>query len=273
MLHAPIELISRPNIPKHLQNGVMAALPKLVTQDIADYHINRARCHQKDKKGRRKAAKGRPGEGKEGGENLEEGKDEADGVKDSQPMDVDLASQQVGASTSQAVRPTPPAVLEHLVLGINETIKTLERNIEDLKTRLMLIADRLNGTHLPTNRQNLLPTAPRSPSPSPSPSPPESLPMAWVVVPLLSISPQSLVSPIPQYCATYNSLVYQWGQLQKAVKTRLKETEWEVLGEEREEIRVVPLGDVEKHMAELVGLRRLACLGIKVSGIVSILCG
>ena len=151
------------------------------------------------------------------------------------------------------------------MLGINETIKSLERNIEDLKTRLATIADKLNGTHIPVNRRELLPTAPRTPSPSPSPSPPESSPLAWIIVPLLSISPQSLVSPIPQYCATYNSLVYQWGQMQKTVKTRLKESDWDVLGDEREEIRVVPLGDVEKDMAVLVGLRRLACMGVKVS--------
>jgi hypothetical protein len=38
-----------------------------------------------------------------------------------------------------------------------------------------------------------------------------------------------------------------------------------VIGEEREEIRVVPLGNVEGEMAAAVGLRRVACLGIKVS--------
>ena len=52
----------------------------------------------------------------------------------------------------------------------------------------------------------------------------------------------------------------------KTVKTRLKESDWDVLGDEREEIRVVPLGDVEKDMAVLVGLRRLACMGVRVSG-------
>ena len=239
----------------------MAALPKLVTKDVAEYHINRARCHQKDKRGKRKAISG----GEKNGPAKKDGAENLVMVEDSQAMDVDHAPSQAGDVSIDVTRPSPPAILEHLVLGINETIKTLERNIEDLKNRLTIIADTLNGTHLPTDRRNLLPTAPRSPSPSPTPSPRESSPLAWIVVPLLSISPQSLVSPLPQYCATYNSLVYQWGQLQKTVKTRLKETEWSVLGETREEIRVVPLGDVEKDMAVMVGLRRLACLGVKVS--------
>ena len=162
--------------------------------------------------------------------------------------------------------PNAPAVLNHLVLGINETIKALERNIDDLKARLILIADRLNGISLPT-RNDLLPTAPRSPSPEPSPARAKepTAPLGWVIVPLLSVNPPSLVSPMPQYCATYNSLVHQWGQLRKTVKTRLKESEWDVLGPEREEIRVVPLGEVEKDMAAFVGLRRLACMGVRVS--------
>ena len=51
-------------------------------------------------------------------------------------------------------------------------------------------------------------------------------------------------------------------------KTRIKESDLkEVIGEEREEVRVVPLGRVEGEMAALVGLRRLACLAIRVSSL------
>jgi hypothetical protein len=160
--------------------------------------------------------------------------------------------------------PVKPEILDHMVLGINETIKSLETAIDELKLRLMTIADRMNGIQLKPNT-NLLPTAPvRSPSPPPA-SASESSPPAFIIIPLQSISPQTLVSPIPQYAATYNSLVWQWGQVSRVAKTRIKETEWpEVIGEEREEIRVVPLGRVEGEMAALVGLRRLACLAIRV---------
>jgi hypothetical protein len=39
----------------------------------------------------------------------------------------------------------------------------------------------------------------------------------------------------------------------------------DVIGGLKEEVRVVPLGKVEGEMAGMVGLRRLACLGVKVS--------
>jgi hypothetical protein len=233
----------RPNIPSHLQKGVLSALPKLVPQDIADYHVSRARCHQKEKKHKRKLLKPKQGQDGNGGS-------------------VGDAESHAESSQALPARPVPPSHLAHVVLGINETIKELERNIDSLKLRLTMIADALNATHtstMPTS--GLLPTAPRSPSPDIA----EAAPLGWIVVPLLSISPRSLVSPIPQYCATYNSLVYQWSQLGKTVRTRLKQDKWGVLGYEREEIRVVPLGDVEADMAKIAGLRRLACMGIRVS--------
>lgn len=95
---------------------------------------------------------------------------------------------------------------------------------------------------------------------------PEPSPPLFILIPLLSISPAALVSLVPQYCATYNSLVWQYSQLAKIVRTRTKpEDHKRVLGEvEREEVRVVPLGNVEAEMAAKVGLRRVACLGIKV---------
>lgn len=36
-------------------------------------------------------------------------------------------------------------------------------------------------------------------------------------------------------------------------------------GDDREEVAVVPLGAVEKDLADMVGLRRLACLALRVS--------
>jgi hypothetical protein len=164
--------------------------------------------------------------------------------------------------------PAKPEILNHLVLGINETIKSLERAIDDLKFTLLRMGDALNGTLPGSNaaqpQTRFLPTAPAPQTPSP-PTDHAETPLEWIIIPLQSINPQTLVSPIPQYCATYNSLVYQHLQLGKAVRGRLKEADWNVMGEDRLEVRVVPLGSVEGELAAMVGLRRLACLGIRVS--------
>jgi hypothetical protein len=227
----------------------MKELPKLVPDTIAAYHTTRARCQVERKKAARKQARLSKGE----------------------EMEVDQNTSVDGAVVEKTgEEPVKPEILDHMVLGINETIKSLESAIDDLKLSLLQIADRSSGIHLKPN-STLLPTAPDNDdrSPSPSPPPPEhevSSPPALIIIPLQSISPQSLVSPIPQYAATYNSLVWQWGQLSRVAKSRLKESEWDsVIGQEREEVRVVPLGRVEGEMAALVGLRRLACLAIRVS--------
>jgi hypothetical protein len=166
-------------------------------------------------------------------------------------------------------RPQKPQILEHLVMGINETIKSLEQAIDDFKLTLLLMSDALNGS-LPSNplryignpKSTLLPTAPVEEESSDKTA--EIVPLEWIIIPLQSINPQSLVSPIPQYCATYTALVYQHQQISKAIKSRLKEVDWHIMGLDRDEIRVITLGKVEGDLAGLVGLRRLACLGIRV---------
>jgi hypothetical protein len=230
--------------------AVMKELPRLVPDEIAAYHTSRARCQVERKKATRKRER----------------------LAKAAGDDVTMEGQGGPAeqNTTTLENPVKPEILDHMVLGINETIKSLETAIDDLKLRLLLIADRLNGIQLKPNT-SLLPTAPHPErSPSPALAPTESSPPAFIIIPLQSISPQTLVSPIPQYCATYNSLVWQWGQLSRVAKTRIKESELrEVIGEEREEVRVVPLGRVEGEMAALVGLRRLACLAIRVSSLLS----
>ena len=232
--------MSRPSIPNHLQKSVVAALPRLIPDNIAEYHTSRARCHKHNQ--RRTRAMRRPADA----QSSNGGDTSARGV------------------TEPVVPPQSPAILDHLVIGINETIKSLERAIDDLRFRMLIIADTLNGTlqpgreALPVTSNGLLPTAPTT-SKELGPA------LGFVIIPLLSVSPQSLVSPILQYCATYNALVYQWSQLKKNVETRLKRDQWGILGEAREEVRVVPLGDVEAELATMVGLRRAACIGVKVS--------
>ena len=229
--------------------AVMKELPRLVPATIAAYHTSRARCQVERKKATRKRAR------------LSKAEEGDDG------MAVDQAQSEPYKKETTVESPVKPEILDHMVLGINETIKSLETAIDDLKLRLLMISDRISGVHLKP-KSNLLPTAPTDPerSPSPDPTPLSASPAAFIVIPLQSISPQSLVSPIPQYAATYNSLVWQWGQLSRIAKTRVKGAEWEeAIGEDREEVRVVPLGRVEGEMAALVGLRRLACLAIRVN--------
>jgi len=47
---------------------------------------------------------------------------------------------------STTPRPTPPEILKHLVIGINEITKALEMQIEILRLRLMIMSDAIDGT-------------------------------------------------------------------------------------------------------------------------------
>ncbi|OCF70911.1 hypothetical protein I204_08461 [Kwoniella mangroviensis CBS 8886] len=307
--------VAWPNIPRHLQNATLHALKELVPSEIADYHVSRARCHQREKRKHRKSTRNANGKGVQEKSN-DDGQDVemTEGIRTTSSAG-DTATSGVGTKrvsiepsqdgpaqkklrldeTGEAEgggegvsgsKPVKPEILSHMVLGINEVLKSLESQISDLRIRIMIMGDKLNG--VPTtlagnekgsNKSYLLPTAPRSPSLSPEPEvevakdgdPAKALnqdisPLEFIIVPLLSINPPSLVSPIPQYCATYNTFVYQHNQLAKICKTRLKPGQYEeVVSGAKEEVRVVPLGAVEKEIAELVGLRRVACLGVRSS--------
>ncbi|WWC67052.1 uncharacterized protein I206_100959 [Kwoniella pini CBS 10737] len=287
--------VSWPNIPRHLQNATLHALKELIPSNIADYHVSRARCHQREKRSRRRILRKSDNAEKsnivDSTENLEASEGDKDTEEHSEvgkkrtsgpsPPEPATKRSRLEVDTAREIdRPLKPEILSHMVLGINEVLKTLESQISSLRMRLMIMGDALNGkitsTLIKSNQKShLLPTAPRSPSSSPEPeevkksetnSQNDIKILEYIIVPLLSINPQSLVSPIPQYCATYNALVYQHQHLSKICRTRLKSSEVEdVIGEAMEEVRVVPLGAVEKEITELVGLRRVACLGIRGS--------
>jgi hypothetical protein len=323
----------RPSIPKHLQATVLANLPAFVPSDIAAYHTDRARCHQTEKRRRKSHAKEAAGQdaeavkapgveesaGDAAGAVPEASKEEAaaDGkAKKRAPTEHgdEPASKKLKPTISHppnvqtpSIRPEKPAMLPHLVLGINEVIKSLEAQTDALRLRVIRIGDALADQQKGgKDKRMLLPTAPprddeesdeedevdmedegpaeeeatvSPPDTAPATSTPKSdfpkdlsseallpAPLEWIIVPLLSISPASLVSPIPAYCATYNTLVYQHTHISKIARTRLKASEAEeVVGGPVEEVRVVPLGKVEEELAALVGLRRVACLGVRVS--------
>lgn len=275
----------RPDIPRHLQTTLVHLLRELIPSDVANYHVSRARCYSKEKRVRRaqKSKEAKAASKKSGSSNKVDqepaGKaaDEDAEMKDPESATGQKRKRSSNDLESEIKRPERPEVLSHLVLGINEVIKSLEHQIGALKTQIMIMGDALNGDQPgKLNANNFLPTAPRSPSPSSSddeategqlrPILSPSAPINFIIIPLLSINPQSLVSPILQYCATYNAHVYQHTQLAKILRTRLKKSQWaDVTGDDREEVAVVPLGAVEKDLADMVGLRRLACLALRVS--------
>ncbi|ORX34594.1 hypothetical protein BD324DRAFT_604852 [Kockovaella imperatae] len=275
-------IVPWPSIPNHLQKAVLSSLPTLIPDSIPAYHVDRARCKHFNQAQRRKEKKRQKAAVDKQLEEENHGEDPRLSTPQ-RPNDNSFRdSQAIGKADDKPAHPPPkipeaPDVLQHLIFGINETIKVLERSIDDLKLRLMLMADAINGnlqlatTSLPLNSNGLLPTAPSDSSArTQGISMTESLgarlyPPAFIIVPLLSISPQTLVSAIPQYCATYNALVYQWIQLGKIIETRMKKDQRTIIGEPREEIRVVALGDVELEIARMVGLRRVACTAVRSS--------
>ncbi|WRT63548.1 uncharacterized protein IL334_000453 [Kwoniella shivajii] len=283
--------VAWPNIPRHLQNASLHALKELIPSEIADYHVSRARCHQKEKRSKRRSLRKHTKDDEKEAGPVEVSGEEQD-VQPEEPQSIAIGAKRPPAATDMeepaskkprtddgnekidTVRPVQPEILSHLVFGINEVLKSLETQIAELRIRLMIMGDALNGIQKDVNLKgkanNLLPTAPRSPSLSPERTLHNDLraaiPLEFIIIPLLSINPPSLVSPIPQYCATYNALVYQHTQLTKLCRTRLNDRDVDdIVGGEKEEIRVVPLGAVEQEIAELVGLRRVACLGIRGS--------
>jgi hypothetical protein len=155
--------------------------------------------------------------------------------------------------------PAKPASLDHLVLGLNETIKALEHGIDDLRLRMMVMTDALEGvTQTPAQ-----PEAETEASAAAEPTTPAS-PLAFVLVPHLSVSPMALIEPLPTYCATYNTLLRQHAQLAKAVRSRVPRPD-RYIRPEGPEMRVVPLGAREAEIAATVGLRRVAAFAVRVS--------
>lgn len=204
----------------------MAALPQILPAELSDYHVSRARCHQAAKRARRKLKR------------AEEG------------MDVDGDDKQPSSKEGIEGIPQRPEVLDHLVLGLNETIRALEHSIDDLRIRMALLAEGLDPS-LPA----LLPTAPSStPTPAPAASPEHvETGIAFVLVPHTSVSPLSLVDPLPTYCATYNTLLRQASDLGSKGKG---------LGRP---IRIVPLGKREADIAAAAGLRRVTSVCVRAS--------
>jgi hypothetical protein len=152
-------------------------------------------------------------------------------------------------------------LLDELVFGLSETIKAVERGIDNLRVRMMVMTDALAGQHAtPAATARLLPTAP---SEAPAASPAPMSPLAYVLVPHLSVSPQALIDPLPAYCATYNALVRQHAQLVAEVRNRLPLPD-RFATPAGPEIRLVPLGKREAEISAMIGLRRVSTFAVRV---------
>lgn len=196
----------------------MAALPQLVPDTVAEYHVDRARCSQAAKRARRKA-------------------------KRAEGMDVDEPGRGGEAGPAGAGLPSRPEILDHLVLGLNETIRALEAAIAALRLHMALLAERRD----PAPR--FLPTEPVGAAAAAEPAG-----ITYLLVPHTSVSPLALVDPLPTYCATYNTLLRQAATMPNVKKGALGD-----------EIRIVPLGKREQELALATGLRRVTSVGVRAS--------
>ncbi|TXT06042.1 hypothetical protein VHUM_03515 [Vanrija humicola] len=228
LLMSPLT-VGWPNIPNHLQVGVMAALPQLVPSAVADYHTDRARSSRAGKRARREQKR----------------VDEAEAVvaEEAAVLDARRKRKEAKKGGKKAAGPPVPDVLSHFVIGLNETIKSLEHSIDDLRFRIAVLSDVLQH-NAPTEEAEATP-APRSAPPSP---------LAMVLVFNGSVSPQALIDPLPLYAATFNTLLRQHAELAKAY-----------IGAEGPEIRIVPLGSREAEGSALFGLRRVSVFAVRAS--------
>lgn len=207
----------------------MADLPQIIPQEVADYHVSRARCSKAAKRAR-KAAEGK-------GEAADAAKSVA--AKESEPV------------PAEAIR---PEILDHLVLGLNEVVKALEQATGQLEAQLIELADAIEGV---PSLPRFLPTEPTEVKAVGKVKAPAA-PLSHVLVPQLSVSPMALVDPIPALCATYNTHVRQLRVLAKSAPAG-------VTVSEVAEIRLVSLGREEPEVSALAGLRRVACFAVRQS--------
>ncbi|KLT42190.1 hypothetical protein CC85DRAFT_285782 [Cutaneotrichosporon oleaginosum] len=217
-----------PTLPNHLQNGVMAALPQLVPDSVAEYHTDRARCSQAAKRARRKVKRGM----------------DVDAPSDEAPSDEAPSDEVPGKEPPKDDNvPSRPEILDHLVLGLNETIRALETAISSLRLRMTLLAegrDPASARFLPTE-------------PGATPEP-DAAGITYLLIPHTSVSPLALIDPLPTYCATYNTLLRQAYSLPNVKKGALGDA-----------IRIVPLGKREPELALAAGLRRITSIGVRAS--------
>lgn len=240
----------------------MRTLAIMIPPAVADYHVSRERCHRSHKRKERKRERSKP---RAEGEQVTD----VDGKGSTTPVQAAPKIKMIPTKTTEDVamenaeiqEPQPslvkPKELRDLTIGITEITKHLEAQTAALRLKIQSLVPSTLPSHM-------LPTAPvREPSPeleSANPFLPtlaNHSPLRFVVCPLSDINPPTLVAHIPQYCATYNALVRQWMEVAKGKNVDPASAPQEVT-------LVTTAKGSEKVIAELIGLRRVACLGVTV---------
>lgn len=193
-----------------------------------------------------------------------------------------VPSQTTPPSLSEKLPPQRPSLLQHLVIGINEVIKALEKQ----KIQLEIEVDALihgrepNMDLIPAgvDRHALIPTASSTTEANKEHTVlgrPRTVPLRAIFVCVHDVNPRELVDHLPTYVAAYNGLVQhskskleQWCDSQSTDGTdalRRARAKFEDLGRGGE-IYVVPFAKgSEQVLAHAVGLRRISMLGVTVS--------
>ncbi|KAL1409639.1 hypothetical protein Q8F55_003635 [Vanrija albida] len=255
-----------PNIPNHVQVGVMAALMQLIPSSVADYHTDRSRASRAGKRARRTQKRAEEANAVVAKEAGSKAAVTGDVAMEAAVVEKSAAEPEL-AAPAHAGQPWPD-ILAHFIIGLNETIKGMEHSIDDLRFRLAILSDLLASKRSPADAPadglpRFLPTAAREEA-EPAPWSTPAAPLFMVLVFNGSVSPQALIDPLPLYAATYNTLLRQYATLAKAVRSRVPGGD-KYIGVEGPEIRIVPLGSREAEGSALFGLRRVSVFAIRTS--------
>ncbi|KAJ9111699.1 hypothetical protein QFC19_001059 [Naganishia cerealis] len=245
--------------------------------EVASYHTSRDRCQAHSKRYKRELSKLVPAHANPQPPIPLKKDSTTDIVPSSVPSQTSISSLP-GKSP-----PEPPSILQHVLFGINQVVKALEKQKLQLEVEVdMLLSGREpNMDQVPAgaNRHTLIPTAP----PPTLPTNPQSVlgrptivPLRAIFVCIQDINPREMVDHLPTYVSTYNGFVQharsklkQWckarsvenGEANSAALQRARE-KMEILAGEGEVLLVPLAAGSEQVLAHAVGLRRVSMLGV-----------
>ncbi|KAJ7110049.1 hypothetical protein C8R44DRAFT_884056 [Mycena epipterygia] len=153
-----------PSVPINLQNTALACTISLL-DGVSDYHFARSQENRKRKHSHKDSTQNK------------KRKIDVDTPEDVVPPDASAAS-----STADTPLPARPAVLPHLVIGINEVTRRLDIQINSLRNIVSLSTD-----------------------PAAAAAAPPPAPIKVIVVCRADVDPQILIDHIPHEVAAFNS--------------------------------------------------------------------
>jgi hypothetical protein len=320
---------NRPDIPQPHHESILQLLCSALPE-IAEYHTSRVRCHKKNQRAFQKTIKPKKASKTKtsgklkrplelGSQEVDEGRENKrikvahdatsmetleDGEipeeeEEEQVEPVELDHPPAGSSTnipSVPSKPEKPELLQHIVCGINEIYKTMERQTAYLAHEVNEILNypatrktqpQGDGVYklselMNTDTGDKAANAPTESKKKTLASPP-ALPLTRAPLRVIfackgDINPIDLITPVLAYITSWNALVRQCrSRLQARMREVKKQAEeGEVLEEfwdravkalvRTEEVYLVPLErNSEIKLAAAMGLRRVALVGLDVS--------